>query len=176
MSATASASASVSVTASVSVSVSVSVGVRNGMMVRRGAYRSRPSTSAQRVDKRVIGSKMWTGCFYIGPGLSEIRHQTPDGQEARKPGSLSRKDRSTLLIISNPCCLQARDTPTMYIGGHPSLSPGPPSPAPVPRRACEEEKKKKKNFFPRWILIRRPRIVACQARANARRVADQGAP
>lgn len=29
--------------------------------------------------------KMWIACFYIGPGLSEIRHQTPDGQEARKP-------------------------------------------------------------------------------------------
>lgn len=56
--------------------------------------------------KRRLAAQMWIVCFYIGPGLSEIRHQTPDGQEARKP---VKKDRSTLPIISNPCCLQAKE-------------------------------------------------------------------
>lgn len=111
---------------------------------------------------------MWIVCFYIGPGLSEIRHQTPDGQEARKP---VKKDRSTLPIISNPCCLQAKEYPTKVHWVVPSLSPGPsrpPSPQsrpPVPRRQGVQEEK---NFSPRWILIRRRGLVACQARANAR--------
>lgn len=115
---------------------------------RRGAYRSRPSASAQRVDERRLAAQMWIVCFYIGPGLSEIRHQTPDGQEARKP---VKKDRSTLPIISNPCCLQAeKSTVLKYIGGpqsHQSRSQSPAqspvSPASPTLHAGRARKKKK---------------------------------
>lgn len=60
-----------------------------------------------------------------------VRDQTPNTRRPRKPGSLSRKDRSTLPIISKSMLLASTRDPTMYIGGtpSPSPSPGPQSPA-----------------------------------------------
>lgn len=89
---------------------------------------------------------MWIVCFYIGPGLSEIRHQTPDGQEDGKP---VKKDRSTLPIISISMLLASTKGCTMYIGSPQSSSvpvpvpvarpPSPQSCPPVPRMACKKK-------------------------------------
>lgn len=67
-----------------------------------------------------------------------VRDQTPN---TRRPGSLSRKDRSTLPIISKSMLLASTRDPTMYIGGTPSPSPGPQSPAQSHVGRAKEKKK-----------------------------------
>lgn len=99
-----------------------------------------------------------------------VRDQTPNtrrpgSQEACQEGSIHTTHHLKSMLLASTKCSTVLCTLAV-----PSLSPGPSRP-PVPSLARQSHAGQgvQKNFFPRWILIRRRGLVACQARANARR-------